>query len=360
MTMQQNNTAPIANSSEGDNMPDIQTLTSQVEQLERAAGWWNNATLWLVAGTALVAAAYFVVSLISSNRSNALKDAQAALIRAKDEQLALNLKDKDEQISAAKERASTADRQAGIANEAAGKANRRAEEIAGENIKLKSDLDMATAEARREAENLRKQNLATEDRLEKERRSRLEMERVIGPRIIAAQEAIANSLSQFKGMRFEIQSLADMESRRLASQIAATLKMAGWELPMDRMAIVGDGTLPEGVTVVVSDILERPEGDQSAVAAVTLVEQLMGQMIEAEFSPSKSATLDTGALPHVPPPSTITIQVGIKPILRELEYFMPPEEKKRLERIREQHRQGNIDLLKRIEEWREARRDKPE
>lgn len=80
-------------------MPDIDALTSAVKQLGSSFNFWNNKALWLIAATAVVAAAYFIASWIASDRANKLQDAQTALNRAKDVQLEKDLREKDRQIA---------------------------------------------------------------------------------------------------------------------------------------------------------------------------------------------------------------------------------------------------------------------
>ncbi len=60
--MSQTKTIPIAIHSEGDNMPDIQTITSQVQQLEVSSSLWSRISLWLIAGTAIIASLYFIAA----------------------------------------------------------------------------------------------------------------------------------------------------------------------------------------------------------------------------------------------------------------------------------------------------------
>ena len=89
-------------------MSDIQVLTSKVQQLGSSASLWNRLALWAVAATAIVAALYFVFSLVASRKNTALQIAQAEPDHAKDSQLAGDLKDKDVAISAADQKAASA------------------------------------------------------------------------------------------------------------------------------------------------------------------------------------------------------------------------------------------------------------
>jgi len=54
---------------------------------------------------------------------------------------------------------------------------------------VKKHVDTSAAEAKRKAENYMHKNLATESKLEEERKTRLEMEAAIAPRLIDQQKA---------------------------------------------------------------------------------------------------------------------------------------------------------------------------
>lgn len=95
-------------SSGNEKMPDIPSLTSEVNRLQSSSDWWINATLWLTAITALVAALYFVASRVAISRSTQLRQAQNSLGDAKDDQLARDLRGKDKEIANANARANEA------------------------------------------------------------------------------------------------------------------------------------------------------------------------------------------------------------------------------------------------------------
>ncbi len=118
-------------------MPDIQTLTSAVQTLEASANRWSKGALWLIAATAIVASAYFVVSLVASRKATSLQRAQAALISAKDAQLNENLRRQDEDAKR-------------IEREASEKITTAKSELTKEQAKLAGE-QRKTAEAQREA-----------------------------------------------------------------------------------------------------------------------------------------------------------------------------------------------------------------
>src|SRR5258708_5349571 len=115
-------------------MPDIQTLTSQVQQLERSSAFWNKLALWAIAATAIVAALYFVFSYVATKTSAALVNKQAALSHEKDEQLARDLKAKDDQIAATSREAARIEAEAGQKIAETNKEAKRIEDEAAQKI----------------------------------------------------------------------------------------------------------------------------------------------------------------------------------------------------------------------------------
>jgi hypothetical protein len=87
-----------ATTSEGEKVPEIQSLTARVEQLTQDVDWWNTAIIWALVFAAMAAVAVVVTTRIALVRAKQLSDMQDKLIRAKDGQLALDLKGKDEKI----------------------------------------------------------------------------------------------------------------------------------------------------------------------------------------------------------------------------------------------------------------------
>src|SRR5438552_1924583 len=69
-------------------MPDIQSLTQQVQQLSSAYSLWSKASLFLIGATAVVALLYFFASYNALRKGGELKNAQDALSKAKDERAA--------------------------------------------------------------------------------------------------------------------------------------------------------------------------------------------------------------------------------------------------------------------------------
>jgi hypothetical protein len=108
---------PNATRSEVENVSEIQALTARANALNGSVEWWNSAMIWALVFAALAAIAVVLTTRVALVRAKQLGDAQGALIRAKDAQLAVDLRTKDEKISdlgiilaTQQERAATAER----------------------------------------------------------------------------------------------------------------------------------------------------------------------------------------------------------------------------------------------------------
>ena len=91
----------MATKLEGENVPEIQSLTLRVNALNQSVDWWNTAMVWALVFAALAALAVVVTTRVALMRAKELGDVQAELIQAKDRQLTLDLKDKDSKIAQA-------------------------------------------------------------------------------------------------------------------------------------------------------------------------------------------------------------------------------------------------------------------
>jgi outer membrane murein-binding lipoprotein Lpp len=187
MITQHNNIAPIASNPKGEKMLDIQTLTSQVQQLDSSFTLWSKIATGLVATTAVVATLYFIATFVANKKATQLKSAQAALARAKDEQLTLDLKEKERQIEEAKQKA---------------------------------------AETDEKAELLKRENLRLEERLAHRR-------------IIPAQHAkFVAALRPYAGSTVVLTKLGDSEAGRFADDLIAIFSDAGWNVNLNMSGMV--------------------------------------------------------------------------------------------------------------------------
>jgi hypothetical protein len=96
--------------SETDNVPDIQAQFSRIQTLSQGVDWWNAAMIWSLVFAALAALAVVLTTRMVVVRARQLASAQDELVRAKDGQLALDLKAKDQKIAEAGEKAAEANR----------------------------------------------------------------------------------------------------------------------------------------------------------------------------------------------------------------------------------------------------------
>jgi hypothetical protein len=275
-----------------ENMSDIQSLTTQAQELERSLGFWNSAYVWLVAGTVILAAFVFIAQFISHRKTLRLTDIQSRLVAAKDAQLKTDLKNKDVEIGNAQDSAARAFQQAGIANQRAGEANKRAEELA-------------------------KENLATESKLEKEKQTRLELEKSLAPRtlVIASyldDRATFATLRPFPDIKVLMYVLSDAEAERAAGSIGALIQPVSWKIEAVNIMPSLNTGFYDGV-VVSPPMRIRPEYPaedkenawRSYKAAEALVAILKSQNWEARVMPIQGAAeQDT---------KTLKIHVGFKP-----------------------------------------------
>src|SRR2546425_7214907 len=108
MPQQQANTIIRAAISEVENVSEIQSLTTRAQDLSQSVEWWNEAIIWALVFAAIAAVAVVITTRIAITRAKQLADAQDAVIKAKDRQLAIDLLEKDKQIAEANARGEAA------------------------------------------------------------------------------------------------------------------------------------------------------------------------------------------------------------------------------------------------------------
>lgn len=113
---------------------EIQALTDNVQHLTNSVEWWNSAVVHLMVVTAVVAGLVAAATYIVVTRGKQAGMAQAQLLAAKDRKAQAD-------ISLANERASKADEKAALASE-------RTNVLESANLRVRSDLERATAESR--------------------------------------------------------------------------------------------------------------------------------------------------------------------------------------------------------------------
>lgn len=151
-------------------MSNIEDLTRRAATLNGAIDSWNGAMIWALVLAALAAIAVVVTTRLALARAKQLGEVQAQLLRAKDNELASNLKEKDLRIAEATARA----------NEAA-----------------------------------------------------LELAKYKAPRSLTSEQAarVTAAMGQFAGMQFDgaIGPLNDPEPMVFFDQVAKSLAAAGWQ-----------------------------------------------------------------------------------------------------------------------------------
>lgn len=103
--------------SKGENVTEINSIADTVARLTASVTWWNAALIVMMVVAALAATGLVVSQYVAFKQAEKLVKAQEQLSEAKDAQLARELKDKDEQIAKANERAEAAKAEAAKANE---------------------------------------------------------------------------------------------------------------------------------------------------------------------------------------------------------------------------------------------------
>jgi hypothetical protein len=110
-----------------------------------------------------------------------------------------------------------------------------AQESAAHAQKDAGDANNLAANASERAEELKMENLLTEEKLEAERQTRLDLEASLAPRILPYQigpqgKTSFDDLKPFSGVEVIIEHVDDAEAERAANAIAQVIKLAGWKI----------------------------------------------------------------------------------------------------------------------------------
>lgn len=205
-------------------------------------------------------------------------------------------------------------------------------------IKSGDEKDAKAKQQEERIEELRKQNLVTEERLEKERLNRVELETAVARRVIGDQLTFASRIKHLTGMNVILISVNDFEAKYTASHIAGVFGLAGWNA---RFTVTQNDDLYffEGIKVE-STAGSRPPNDFSREAAYMLVDELENRNVDAQTFPSENAL----------PLNTIRVIVGLKPMT----FFLSPEMKEQLKRQKESAKKLRTEVLESIKESRKT------
>ncbi len=256
---------------EGEKVSDIQSLTLRVQDLDKDVDLWNTAIIWALVFGAIAALAVVFTTAVAFRKAKQLTDAQAELIRAKDGQLAIDLKNKDVKIEDAKRDAAGAQKESGIANQRAGEANARAET---------------------------------------ERVERLKLEAQIQPRELnlTQQNKVGTALHSFRGSHVNVVSFSlDVEGWRLGQEIIASLRSGG--------LLVTDSTnnlmIFGGKPLTGIQVWGRPQ-EKELVDALTKALRSEGglEILPPNLNPPPPDVAD--------PLVKVQIMVGIKPVAHQI------------------------------------------
>ena len=237
--------------SNGVNMPDVASLTSEVNRLTEAVGFWNTAIIVMLVFTTMAAAGLVITQRIAFKRADSLATVTGQLSQLKD------------QISEGK----IAD-----AREAAAQANKSA------------------AENQKETALLTAQNL--------------KLEAAIAPRRLSAKQQTELAGTNFAGQTVEIRSYGnDIEGLVLADQIVQAVR-GRVRLLDNRSTLQPAGSVQYGIIVTGSDN-----------ALVSELSSIFASLVGKPSPPSSSTTFTVGFGQkfNATPPAVI-ITVGVKPI----------------------------------------------
>jgi hypothetical protein len=305
--------------SQGDGMPNIDSLISNANRLEQSYNSWNHAYLVFVVITAIVAGLLVLTTGLLQWTANRKHDefdsAQKAVIAAKDEQLKEDLAHRDLLIARVK-----ADADVHIAQvEANAKTeSKRIENEARERIEAANKRsEEISAKANADAAQLTEKNLATESRLEEEHKTRVELEKTLLPRVFVhrpSNRLLFERLKQFAGTKVSFETINDAESQRAASGIVGVLREAGWDITSTSINPELNTGHFDGVRIECS----TPEGKDAPAfwtvpsynATVSVVDLLKEQGWTAVYSDWTAKGVEVGS---------VRIRVGFKPSLYFLE-----------------------------------------
>jgi hypothetical protein len=240
------------NRTNGENMPDVASLTSEVNRLTESLGFWNTAIIVMLVFTTMAAAGLVITQRIAFKRADSLADATGRLSQLKEQK-------SGEKIADALRRAAEAER------------------FAAENQKETAILT---------AQNLR-------------------LEAAISPRRLTAKQLKELADIKSNGRTLEIKSYtSDVEGLVVATQIVDVLR-SNARLLDNRSTMQPVRAIVFGITVTGADS-----------ALVEEITAILGNFIEKSRPPNRdnfTISNSSGTLVSRVPPAAI-ITVGVKPI----------------------------------------------
>ena len=168
--------------------------------------------------------------------------------------------------------------------------------------------------AARQLEEVRSSNIAAQSALEKERTTRLELEKSLAPREAAFVSALGKSnadmLKPFAGMQAIISFVSDAEASRAASFLEPPLRMTGWQVVTNGVEPLNAGMYFDGVKVEAYEASEWPTDDDRAAE---LRSREAAKAFISFLTESGWAEIKYGWQRRDIPTNSIKITVGLKP-----------------------------------------------
>lgn len=221
---------------------EIHSLAERARILSQATDWWNDKMVLSLILAAVAAVLVVLTTVMALKKAGQTNEAQSDLIRAKDRQLALELRDRDVQIEGAKKVAADA-------------------------------------------------NKATED----ERMARVELEDKVAWRVLneGQQTDLKTDLGRFSGQLTECSFLSsDTEAFSFSSDIAIALRAAHWQVipPNPNVIAMKETSLPTAASPIETidfGVEVVSTSDTAATSAAHAVaEELEKLGFDAHFKPS--------------------------------------------------------------------------
>lgn len=315
----------------------MSTIQSNPPEIERAATQQTYLFVGYIFLLLLTAAASVFLYRAGNRYQDAVKkDADARIAEAQ------------RVVSEADAKAAEANLGAAKANEGLAKSNEEIARLTKEAEALRAEAEQAKAETAKaskiaataneragelelRAQELAKQNLATESRLEEERRARLATEEALAPRILTGK--VPSNFSSFRDIPLMFLTVEDSEARRLTDLFRGQLVWVQWQSRAEYTPAWEQPT--EGVTI---EVPNPPADDKILDASLALFEYLESENIETTVDFTRE---------H---PKGILIRVGLKPIT----HFIPGESQ--YKDVRKAQREDIKQQLKAIIEARKIRR----
>jgi hypothetical protein len=292
--------------------PVILAAEKKVAEATQRDKWVGLAAKILLLLYVLITAAVAASSVWNNRTSNDLRAAESVLNDLQKEKIKADAEHKIE-LDTTK-----------VREDAASELKLKADALKTEQTRIESEAGVKIAEAGKVAsmanekaqgailaqEELRKQNLATETRLEAERNTRLELEASLDDRVLEVSNISTARLAKFAGASYVIQCAIDGEAQHLAAQLNFALSAAKW-----KYVGMGLGTNESGVWI--EETNKTPEGTRNAARAII---ELASYLNANDLKVGNS--LRFMDFRNVTAPDNKDIEITIKIGKKENSYFM--------------------------------------